>query len=240
LQTHHYRKGWQAPSYFTSLVIVETLKSTKTNELLSLSQIADRAKTTKEQVAEVLDPLLRLEDSSGDRMTTSVRLRLAYEAVRHGAIQQVARALTWQEFEQFSEECLQAVGFDTKKGVTAKDDSRRWQLDVIAKKGSMILAIDCKHWESPGYESKLSKAAEHQKMAVQALLHQMEIRGEINGEGLQALPMIITLFEPRSRMVDGVVAVSVDQLADFLQGVSPYSSDLPFIHALGVAKSSIS
>ena len=173
-------------------------------------------------------------------MTTSVRLRLAYEAVRHGAIQQVARALTWQEFEQFSEECLQAVGFDTKKGVTAKDDSRRWQLDVIAKKGSMILAIDCKHWESPGYDSKLSKAAEHQKLAVQALLHQMATKGEIDGEGLQALPMILTLFEPRSRMVDGVVAVSVDQLADFLQGVSPYSSDLPFIHALGVAKSSIS
>ena len=239
MQTHHYRKEWQAPSYFTSRVIVETLKSTKPNELLSLSQIADRAKTTTEQVAVVLDPLLRLEDLSCARLTTSVRFKLAYEAVRHGAIQQVARALTWQEFEAFTEECLQTVGFDSKKGVMVKDYSRRWQMDVIARKGSMILAVDCKHWESPGYESKLSRAAEHQKLAVQALLHQMTIRGEIDGEGVQALPMILTLFEPRSRLVDGVVVVSVDQLADFLQGVSPYS-DLPFIHALGVAKSSIS
>jgi hypothetical protein len=203
-----------------------------------MSQIADRAKTTTEQVAAVLDPLLRLDPSSA-RLTTSIRFKLAYEAVRQGAIQQVARALNWQEFEAFTEECMQTVGFETKKGVTVKDDSRRWQMDVIARKGSMILAVDCKHWESPGYESKLSKAAEHQKLAVQALLHQMATRGEIDGEGLQALPIILTLFEPRTRMVNGVVAVSVDQLADFLQGVSPYS-DLPFIHALGVAKSSIS
>jgi hypothetical protein len=238
LQTHHYRKGWQAPSYFTSRVIVETLKCTKTNELFSLSQIADRAKTTTEQVAAVLDPLLQLDPSSA-RLTTSIRFKLAHEAVRQGAIQQVARALNWQEFEAFTEECLQTVGFETKKGVTVKDDSRRWQMDVIARKGSMILAVDCKHWESPGYESKLSKAAEHQKLAVQALLHLMATRGEIDGEGLQALPIILTLFEPRTRMDNGVVAVSVDQLADFLQGVSPYS-DLPFIHALGVAKSSIS
>ena len=237
---HQYNKSGLIPQYLFTRIIVETLKNTKGDEMLRIDRVADRAKATIEQVALVLGPILQLQDPSEAQLTYSSRFRLAFEAARHGAIQQVARALTWQEFEQFSEECLQAVGFDTKKGVTAKDESRRWQLDVIAKKGSMILAIDCKHWESPGYDSKLSKAAEHQKLAVQALLHQMATKGEIDGEGLQALPMILTLFEPRSRMVDGVVAVSVDQLADFLQGVSPYSSDLPFIHALGVAKSSIS
>jgi hypothetical protein len=223
-----------------SHVIVETLRQAKVDEMISISQIAERAKTTLEQVALVLGPILQMDEPSEARMTNSSRFKLAFEAARHGALQQVARVLTWQEFEAFSEECLLTVGFDTKKGLIVKDDSGRWQIDVIAKKGSMILVVDCKHWESPGYESKLSKAAEHQKLAVQALLHQMAIRGEIDGEGLQALPMILTLFEPRSRMVDGVVVVSVDQLADFLQGVSPYSSDLPFIYALDVAKSSIS
>jgi Restriction endonuclease len=207
--------------------------------MLSVNQIADRARTTIEQVALILGPILTLDDPSEARLTNSLRFKLAFEGVRLGALQQVARALTWQEFEAFSEECLQTIGFDAKRGVIVKDNSRRWQLDVIARKGSMILAVDCKHWESPGYESKLSKAAEHQKLAVQALLHQMATRGELDGGEVQALPMILTLFEPRSRMVNGVVVVSVDQLADFLQGVSPYS-DLPFIHALGVAKSSIS
>ncbi len=48
--------------------------------------------------------------------------------------------------------------------------------------------------------------------------------------------MILTIFEPRSRMVDGVVVLSIEQLADFLEGVSPFSSDLPFIHSQSVAK----
>jgi len=219
---------------------VETLKHTKGDELLSTCDIADRAKTTSEQVALVLGPLLQLEDPMGARLSNSVRFKLAFEAVRHGGLQQVARALTWQEFEAFTEECLQTVGFDTQKGLIVKDDSRRWQIDVIAKKSPMILAIDCKHWESPGYESKLSNAAEHQRLALQALIQQMTARGEVGRERLFALPMILTLLEPRARMVGGAVVVSIEQFADFLERVSPFSSELPFIPAQSIVKSSMS
>jgi len=173
LQTHRYKEAYQAPSSFVSRVIVETLKHTKDDELLDISQIADRAKTTTEQVALILGRMLQLEVPSGAQLTNSARFKLAVEAVRHGALQQVARALSWQEFEAFTEECLQTVGFDTRKGIIVKDDSRRWQIDVIAKKSRMILAIDCKHWESPGYDSKLTKAADHQRLALHALIQQM-------------------------------------------------------------------
>jgi len=220
-------------------VIVETLKYTRSDKLLNISQIADRAKTTTEQVELILGPMLQLEVPSGAHLTNSARFKLAFEAVRHGALQQAARALSWQEFEAFIEECLQTVGFDTQKGTIIKDESRRWQIDVIAKKSRMILAIDCKHWESPGYDSKLTKAADHQKLALHALIQQMTGRGDVEREGVFALPIILTLFEPRSRLVDGAVVVSVEQFADFLEGVSPFSSELPFIHAQGVAKSSI-
>ena len=220
-------------------MIVETLRHTKDDELLNISQIADRAKTTTEQVALILGRMLQLEVPSGAQLTNSARFKLAVEAVRHGALQQVARALSWQEFEAFTEECLQTVGFDTRKGIIVKDDSRRWQIDVIAKKSRMILAIDCKHWESPGYDSKLTKAADHQRLALHALIKQMTARGEVGREGVFALPIILTLFEPRSRLVDGAVVVSVEQFADFLEGVSPFASELPFIHAQSVANSSI-
>ena len=219
---------------------METLKHTRSDETLSISEIADRAKTTNEQVALILGPLLQLEDPTGARLTNSARFTLAFEAVRHGGLKQVARALTWQEFEAFTEECLQTVGFDTQKGLIVKDDFRRWQIDVIAKKSPMILAIDCKHWESPGYESKLSNAAEHQKLAVQALIQQMGERGEVGREGLLVLPMILTLFEPRARMVGGVVVVSIEQFGDFLERVSPFSSELPFMPAQCMVKSSMS
>ena len=208
--------------------------------MLNISQIADLAKTTIEQVVLVLGQLLQLEDPSGAHLTNSTRFKLAFEAVRHGGLQQVARALTWQEFEAFAAECLQTVGFDTQKGIIVKGGSRRWQIDLIAKKSRMILAIDCKHWESPSYESRLINAAEHQKLAVQALIQRMATKEEFGRERVLALPMILTIFEPRSRMVDGVVVLSIEQLADFLEGVSPFSTELPFIYAESVVKSSIS
>jgi hypothetical protein len=57
----------------------------------------------------------------------------------------------------------------------------------------------------------------------------MVARGEIGRERLLALPMILTLFEPRARMVGGVVVVSIEQFGDFLERVSPFSSELPFV-----------
>jgi hypothetical protein len=240
LQTHPFRASQPAPSYFVIRVIAETLKNTKNEELLSPSEIANRAKTTPEQVALVLRPLLQLADPTGAQLSNTARFKLAFEAVRHGGLQQVARALTWQEFETFAEECLQTVGFDTQKGLIVKEDSRRWQIDVIAKKSPMILAIDCKHWESPGYESKLSKAADHQKQALHALIRQVSGRGEVGREGLLALPVILTLFEPRARVVGDAVVVSIEQFADFLNGISPFSSELPFMSAQSVVKSSMS
>jgi len=239
LQTRHSDLPQPAPSYLVARVIIETLKQTNRDGAINSRAIADQAKTPTEQVERILCQLLKLESSSNAQLTVPARFKLAFEAVKLGALQQVARALTWQEFEVFAEECLQSVGFDTRKGVIVKDDSRRWQIDVIAKKGSMVLAVDCKHWESPAYDSKLTKAAEHQKLALQALFRQMTLKGELGREGILGLPVILTLFEPRSRLANGAVAVSVEQFADFLEGTSPYSSELPFVPSEEVTKSSI-
>jgi restriction endonuclease len=240
LQTRHYKERQLVPSYLVTRVIVETLKQTSGNVAISVAQIADRARTTTEQAGRILRQQLQVEDPTCAELSGSTRFTLAFEAARHGAIQQVARALTWQEFEAFTEECLESVGFETEKGVVVKDHSRRWQIDIIARKGPMVLAVDCKHWESPGYASKLAKAAEHQRLAVQALVQNMISEGELGIEGILALPIVLTLFEPRSRLSNGAVGVSIEQFTDFLKGLSPYSSELPFISAQKVAKSSIS
>jgi len=239
LQTRQFSQSDPTPQYLIARIIVETLKETSRDGAINTPTIADHAKTTKEQVERILCRLLKLETSSNAQLTVRARFKLAFEAVKLGALQQVARALTWQEFEAFAEECLQSVGFETRKGVIVRDDSRRWQIDVIATKGSMVLAVDCKHWESPAYDSKLTKAAEHQKSALQALFHQITTKEEVGKAGILGLPVILTLFEPRSRLANGAVAVSVEQFADFLEGTSPYSSDLPFISSQDVTKSSI-
>ncbi|TMI70347.1 restriction endonuclease [Candidatus Bathyarchaeota archaeon] len=226
------------PEFVTVRVLVEAVKLGKNNAAVTLSEIAKSAGTTLAFARRILEDHIGNWDEKAT-MDSSTRFKLSVRAVRLGALQQVARALTWQEFESFTEECLQTTGFYTQKGVIVTDDFRRWQIDVIAKKGRMVLAIDCKHWESPAYESRLRRAGEHQKLALRALLNKMIAKGERENEVLLALPIILTLFEPRARIMDGVVAVSVEQFADLLQGLSPYSSELPFMLPEHEAKSSI-
>jgi hypothetical protein len=219
---------------------VEALNLSRNRETISLNEIAEKAGTTITFARKTLGDSIRGEDANAALLDSSTRFKLAIEATRLGGLRSVARALTWQEFEAFSEECLHAFGFCTRRGVIVKDDARRWQIDVIAKKSRMILAVDCKHWGSPGYASKVIKAVEHQRLAVCALLQQMTKAGEVDREGVLALPIILTLLEPRSRLTAGAVLLSVEQFADFLGGVSPYSSELPFILSQDSAKSSMS
>lgn len=189
-------------------------------------EIAESAGTTAEIVEKALGTSLCLQDSSNTQLEPRDRFRLAIEASRLGALQEAARCLTWQEFEAFSEECLSRSGFQTQKGAILKDESRKWQIDIVARKTDMVLAFDCKHWDSPNYLSKFRKAAEHQKHALSVLMRRT-IDGPIPQEW--GLPVILTLHDPRASIQDDVVVVSVGQLSDFVSHLTPYDPDLPFV-----------
>ena len=224
-----------------SSVIVETLKRTKGGNGINPVEIAQAARTTPEAALRVLEKFLNMENPDGTRLDSSARFNLASEAVRLGALQAVLRALTWQEFETFSEECLGRAGFETQKGLIFKNGRRRWQVDIIARRGQIMLVLDCKHWESPNYSSKFYAAVRHHKQSLRPLVRHMKIRGLLgNHQDVWALPVIITLFEPRVSVLDGVVLASVAQLGDFLEHVTPYDSDLPFILVPHIVESPIS
>lgn len=190
-------------------------------------------------VGEVLADLTGLEVSSGTSLGSSDRFKIALVASSLGAFERAARALTWQELEGFSEECLANARFETQKGIVFSGDKRRWQIDLTGVKNQTLLAIDCKHWESPNYSSRFNKAVEHQKQALQPLIRHMRAAGKLTRQEVWALPMIITLFEPRESLLNGVVLVSVGQLPEFLERITPLDPELPFISDDTIAESSI-
>jgi hypothetical protein len=210
----------------TARILVQTLKLTRKTQTVSLREIAELARTTRENVEKTLERTLGLQDISTLQPDRSQRFELAMEASNLGALQEASKGLTWQEFEAFGEECLRISGFQTKKGVVLKDIDRKWQIDIVARKTQMVLAFDCKHWDSPNYESKFDKAAEHQKHALSVLMH---IKSTSPTPGEWGLPIILTLYEPRSSIRDDVVIVSVGQLSDFLSHLTPYDPELPFV-----------
>ncbi len=159
-------------------------------------------------------------------ISTGDRLRLAIEVARRGALGDVARSLDWREFEMFTERCLAEAGYDVKRDIRVPNGTRIWQVDVLGLKAETALCFDCKHWSSPAYPSKLERAAEHQAAATHILLQSL---WETKGSQIYGLPLVLTLFDPRQRVRNGVVLLSIGQLPDFLGNLTVYSDDLPYI-----------
>ena len=226
MQNRQFRVEPDSP--LRAKIIVQILKHTKSDQTVNLAEIAEAAGSTFRDVAKTLGLSLGIDDYSTLELQPFHRFKLASDAARLGALQSVARALTWQEFETFSEECLSRMGFQTQKGVILKDDARRWQIDIVARRAQIVLAVDCKHWDSPNYPSKFNRAAEHQKQALSLILRsQRSSQASYSAEW--GLPVILTLFDPRSPILDDVVLVSVGQLSDFLNHLTPYDQRLPFV-----------
>lgn len=91
------------------------------------------------------------------------------------------------------------------------------------------MAVDCKHWDSPNYPSKFVKAAEHQRLALRVLMRKTKNGSDPAARLEWGLPVILTLFDPRSTISRNVVLVSVTRFSDFLAHLTPYDAELPFV-----------
>ncbi len=210
-------------------VLVETLRLSKDGNRVLIADIASRAKATESFARKALTSALIEPDDDWISLSPSRRIDLALEIARAGRWRDSARVLTWQEFEKFAVECIEEAGFQTEKNVRVTGDGRAWQIDVVGFRGDLVLAMDCKSWNTPGYLSRFKLAAEHQRTATLHLLAAL-LEKTIQGDReRQALPVILTLSEPPARLSEGVVLVSVEKLPSFLSGVTPYDENLPFI-----------
>ena len=221
-------------------IIIETLKKTTQNSPVDLEAIAQATRTNPQRLSVIIRETTGVEVVPGESLTVSNRFRIAREAMRLGAVESTAKALTWQEFEDFCDDCFAKDGFDTRKSVVFKDGRRRWQVDLVAIKGQTLLTVDCKHWKSPNYTSKFEKAVDHQKQSLHPLIGHLRTRGILANRKLWALPMIVTLYQPRKSIINDVVLVSLGQLYDFLEHLTPFDPELPFISHPGTVESSIS
>jgi hypothetical protein len=209
-------------------VLLATLDATGGGGTIDLERIAFEARTTEKLVRTTLSGTL---GRSGQVVCLSPegRLRLAMEIARVGGPGVAARALTWQEFERFSENCLEEAGFEAKRNVTVKGEGRAWQIDVVGFRGELVLAIDCKHWNTPSYLSRFKLAASHQRQATSHLLTTLNEKTAEGTKGWQALAVILTVREPPALLSEDTVLVSVEKLPGFLSGVTPYDETLPFM-----------
>ena len=133
------------------------------------------------------------------------RLQTALFAITLGAtIEDVSEYLTWRDFEAITGIILEENGFDVTKNLVLTKP--RMEIDVIGKKMNLALLIDCKHWKT------MSKSALDEIVKKQI----ERVKRYVVDEDITALPVIVTLHQEGTQLVENVPIVPIMKLPSFL------------------------
>ena len=133
------------------------------------------------------------------------RLQTALFAITLGAtIEDVSEYLTWRDFEAITGIILEENGFDVTKNLVLTKP--RIEIDVIGKKMNLALLIDCKHWKT------MSKSALDEIVKKQI----ERVKRYVADEDITALPVIVTLHQEGTQLVENVPIVPIMKLPSFL------------------------
>ena len=80
------------------------------------------------------------------------------------------------------------------------------EIDVIGKKMNIALLIDCKHWKN------MTKSALNEIVKKQI----ERVKRYVADEGITALPVIVTLHQEGTQLVENVPIVPIMKLPSFL------------------------
>jgi hypothetical protein len=133
---------------------------------------------------------------------------------------QVARLLTWGEFEQFCANILRVSGFQVRHSIFLRKPRR--QLDVLATSASFCLSIDCKHWDRSLSVGALSRIAKAQLSRSQMLRRHLSLETPI-------ATVILTLFPQDTRFAEGVAVVPLLSLSSFLESFEGLKGNLTLV-----------
>jgi hypothetical protein len=127
--------------------------------------------------------------------------------------EKVASLLLWNEFEDLCAKLLSCSGYDVRRNIVLTKP--RKQIDLLATSSLLSLSVDCKHYARGIGSYSLSRFASEQLERTMLYKAKKAHKGPI-------LPLILTLMEAGTILVEGVPVVPILKLPSFLQSVSPY------------------
>ena len=202
-----------------SLLIAETLI-----EILKLRSltVTDTVGLTQELlyelrgVVEVKNGFVRVTDPIGLAM---IIIKLGVD------VEKVSKLLNWRDFEKLCVGALEAHGFKIRAPLRFKYDDRRYEVDIVACRDRLVLAIDCKHWMMRGQSYRIRNASlKHLDKCVK-LVKTLNVK--------LIIPLIVTLREVEFKiLVDRVLIVPIFKLNSFLLDLEANIDKLPLISYL--------
>ncbi len=158
----------------------------------------------------------------------SDKISSAIMAVKMGcSIDEVSKQIEWRDFENIVSEILSADGYTVRRNFRLKKP--RLEIDVLAFKNNICLAIDCKHWRRTVGASTMKKLVDRQIKRAENLAK--------SGEGFEGplhhiYPVIATLYEEDVLMIDRVPIVPITKLTGFLREFEGYLGNLKDVCSL--------
>ena len=142
-------------------------------------------------------------------------------------IENILQEIDWKEFEELVEDILKKHDFRSYHNFRFKTDSRH-EIDVLAIKEKINLAIDCKQWARGRHKKTgLKYASIAQKRRVKHLekflknniIAQSKLRLKKN---IEFIPLVVTWFEEDIVNHEGIFIVPIWKFNQFLLNLSEY------------------
>jgi len=142
-------------------------------------------------------------------------------------IEKIIGEIDWKEFEKLVSKILKKHDFDTHHNFRFKTN-RRYEIDIVAVKKKILLAIDCKKWGTGRHKKTgLKYAIKDQKERVKQLKKFLKNNSIAKSKfkiskKVKFIPLIITWFEEDLIEHENVFIIPAWKLNSFLLDLSEY------------------
>ena len=128
---------------------------------------------------------------------------------------------SWQEFEEAIREVLEIHGFSTKFRYVFRDEKGKAEVDVLAERFGLTIAIDAKRYTERWYRlSAIKKEAEK---------HAERCRRLEKVTGKRVIPAVVPLIDDSIYFYGGAIIVPFRKLNDFLINIHGYLDEFGLI-----------
>jgi len=194
--------------------VVEAVLKTSRLEAGELSELLLLPREEIERALEFLSLSGRGELDEEDKVEAVLR---ALELGIDGKV--LARYLGWREFEKLAAKVFDRIGYETIWNLVLSAGKKRVQIDLIAYRGNLLLVIDCKHWKIPPPPSAEMRIVEGQERRLELLKEILESFREQSSTEVYAVPLVLSLYQPSKKIVNGHLFSSISNLRGLIEYV---------------------
>jgi|Deesub1362A_J573_1020465.scaffolds.fasta_scaffold00012_92 Holliday junction resolvase-like predicted endonuclease len=125
--------------------------------------------------------------------------------------EKIAEAMDWRDFEYLVGRYFTENGFKVDYNYRIHRPKR--EVDVLARRGGMLIGVDCKNWDKRLTRSMVRNVVEKQVERLSYLCSRSEFRG------YKIYPLVVVMRRGRNIFYNGVGIIPISGLREFIQNL---------------------